>query len=239
MGSELRNREIPIVVPFVSGHSRARWVKTFLIVVIVFTSVILVPLAIPAAAGVVRDEFGVYGALLGLASVICLLFSLIAVVFFFIWIHRTHRNLPSLGASGLEYSPAWAVSGFFIPLVNLFLPFRVVTEIWKASDPKADISDGLAWKSAPTSPLISYWWALLLILFPVTSIVAWITDPDLAFYHPQPMLGSLVLVWYLLYILAAILAKRLVKNIDTRQEEKHRRTSTAGKTSVTGFQETS
>ena len=225
MGSELGNREIPIVVPFVSGHSRARWVKTFLIVVIVFTSVILVPLAIPAATGIVRDEFGVYGALLGLASVICLLFSLITVVFFLIWIHRTHRNLPSLGASGLEYSPAWAVSGFFVPLVNLFLPFRVVKEIWKASDPTVDISDGLAWKSASTSPLITYWWTLLLILFPVSSIAAWIIETHVRvnFFYPPPWLGWLVLVWYLLYILAAILSKRLVKNIDIRQEEKHRR----------------
>jgi len=239
MDSESRNRELPIVMPFVSGHPRARRVKIFLIVVIVVTFVTLVPLAIPAAAGIVRDEYGFYGAFLGLASVICLLFSIIAAAFFFIWIHRVHHNLPSLGASGLKYSPAWAVGGFLIPFVNLFLPSRVVTEIWKASDPTVDISDGLAWKSAPTSPLITYWWILLLILFPVSLIVAWIIEPRVQFYHPPPMLGALVLIWSLLYILAAILVKRLVKNIDTRQEEKHRRTSTAGKTSVTGFQEPS
>ncbi len=218
-----RDKRSTNLTTFISGHSRARRARIFLVVVIVFTSVTLVPLIIPAAAGIINDPFGAYGALLGLASFICLLFSIIAAAFFFVWIHRVHRNLTSLGNSGLEYSPKWAVGGFFIPIVNLFLPPRFITELWKASDPTVITSDGLAWKSARSSSLVTYWWAILLILFPVAPIVAWITQLDLSFYHPQPGTGWFVLFWYLLYILAAILAKRLVKNIDTRQEEKHRR----------------
>ena len=59
------------------------------------------------------------------------------VVAFSMWIHRAYANLPALGnpKEGLEYSPRWAVGGFFIPIVNLFVPYRAVKEIWVKSDP--------------------------------------------------------------------------------------------------------
>ncbi|MFC1995866.1 DUF4328 domain-containing protein [Chloroflexota bacterium] len=54
----------------------------------------------------------------------------ITAVLFYMWIHRAHRNLPSLGVSGLKYSPGWAVGGFFIPILNLRI-FRLDKYILK------------------------------------------------------------------------------------------------------------
>ena len=34
------------------------------------------------------------------------------------------------GAQGMQVSPAWAVSGFFVPIIHLFLPYQAVKEIW-------------------------------------------------------------------------------------------------------------
>jgi hypothetical protein len=84
-------------------------------------------------------------------------------IVFFIWIHRAHRNLPSLYATDLRFTPGWAVGWFFVPIMSLFRPYQVASEIWKASDPKVNITDGTAWKSAATSPIIGWWWAFFLI----------------------------------------------------------------------------
>jgi len=86
-----------------------------------------------------------------------------AGVAFLIWIHRAHRNLPSLHAADLRFTPGWAVGWFFIPIMNLFRPYQVASEIWKASDPKVDTTDGTSWKSVATSPIVGWWWAFFLI----------------------------------------------------------------------------
>ena len=99
-------------------------------------------------------------ALIGFAQFVLLV---AAGVVFLIWIHRVHRNLPSLHAADLRFTPGWAVGWFFIPIMSLFRPYQVASEIWKASDPKVDTTDGTAWKSAATSPIVGWWWALFLI----------------------------------------------------------------------------
>jgi hypothetical protein len=62
-----------------------------------------------------------------------------------IWMHRAFRNLPALGEQGLRWSPAWAAGGWFIPLANFVIPYRVMRELWSSC------GDG--------QPLPQRWWA--------------------------------------------------------------------------------
>lgn len=86
-----------------------------------------------------------------------------AGVAFLIWIHRAHRNLPSLHAADLRFTPGWAVGWFFVPIMSLFRPYQVASEIWKASDPNVDTIDNTSWKNSATSPIVGWWWAFFLI----------------------------------------------------------------------------
>jgi hypothetical protein len=88
---------------------------------------------------------------------------LLTAVFFLIWIYRTHKNLTVLGATELKYSPGWAVGGFFVPLVNLFRPYQVVTEIWKASAREARRGGGINWKYEHVPVYFGVWWGLGLL----------------------------------------------------------------------------
>jgi hypothetical protein len=83
-------------------------------------------------------------------------------IVFLIWIHKAHKNLLSLNVSNLRFTPGWAVGWFFVPVMSLFRPYQVVSEIWKASYPKAD-ANTTYWKSIPTSPLVGWWWTLFII----------------------------------------------------------------------------
>jgi len=135
------------------------------------------------------------------------------------WIHRAHRNLPSLGAEGLKYSPAWAVGGFFIPIWNLFRPYQVTQEIWKASDPSIGINDRLAWKQAPASSLVSIWWFLWLVTGFISNIYIRmsLTAETLEQLY---QLSWAILILDSLGIIAALFAILVVRNIDSRQIEK-------------------
>jgi hypothetical protein len=83
-------------------------------------------------------------------------FILTAIVFL-TWIHRANRNVRALGASGMQYTPGWAVGFYFVPLLNLWKPYLVMREIWQASVRAGN------WQSVPSSPLLGWWWALYIV----------------------------------------------------------------------------
>jgi hypothetical protein len=85
---------------------------------------------------------------------------LVTAVVFLIWFFRAHRNLGALGAQHLQYSPAWAVGGWFVPFLNLVRPCQVAQEIWRFSDPSGIRSPVYA---AHGSALVGWWWAMWII----------------------------------------------------------------------------
>ncbi|HVQ09284.1 MAG TPA: DUF4328 domain-containing protein [Allosphingosinicella sp.] len=72
---------------------------------------------------------------------------------FLVWLYRAEINARALGAEDMMVSPGWAVGWFFVPLVQLVMPFLAVRELWKASATPRD------WQLRPASPVIALWWA--------------------------------------------------------------------------------
>jgi hypothetical protein len=80
-------------------------------------------------------------------------------VAFLAWIHRAHFNLTLGGLRDLVYTPGKAVIGFFIPIMNLVRPYRVVKEIWAGSVHLASGAPLRSWGQNPiTASLIDWWW---------------------------------------------------------------------------------
>ena len=59
------------------------------------------------------------------------LVALGAGVAFFMWVYRANQNARDLSGNELEFSPGWSVGWFFVPIAALFMPYRVVAEIWR------------------------------------------------------------------------------------------------------------
>ena len=75
----------------------------------------------------------------------------LAILMVALWIHRAAANARAL-SSGMDVSPGWAVGWYFVPIANLFLPFRAMDQIWRIShDPEA-------WRRKPTPTIIRWWW---------------------------------------------------------------------------------
>ncbi|MFC2027701.1 DUF4328 domain-containing protein, partial [Chloroflexota bacterium] len=148
------------------------------------------------------------------------------------WIHRAYRNLPFLHAQGLSFSPGWAVGWFFIPVAGLVQPYRVLSEIWKASDPDMNGKDGISWKEAQLPKIVVCWWALFLASWVARFVASSLADPGdssdaVTFLEFREYLDSLLvhryafLASHIIYILGFLTTIYLVRTINKRQENKH------------------
>lgn len=146
---------------------------------------------------------------------------LLIAVFFLIWIYRAHKNLKVFGATELKYSPAWAVASFFVPLLNIFRPYQVIAEIWKASAKDVRRGGGATWKFEHIPAYFGVWWGL------------WLLSGLLDFFSAFMILGGglsnqqLVasryrLVYDVVSITCALLAIVVVLRITARQETTNR-----------------
>ena len=75
----------------------------------------------------------------------------------------------AIGASGLKQQ-SWTLGGWIIPFFNLFKPYQVINEIYKAGDSTYVASDG--WKRVDGSGLLLTWW----MFWAVTHLLGWIAS---------------------------------------------------------------
>jgi hypothetical protein len=136
-----------------------------------------------------------------LAERLGLLAMLIAAIPFIMWLFRSHRNLPALRAAPLTFSPGWTIAAWFIPLANLVVPYLVVQEVYRGSNP-AGAGDRLD-RLGSGSLLVMLWWFLWVAANVVSTVgVIMITSqgigpPDMG--ARQPDLGVIQIgAWLLL-----------------------------------------
>ena len=215
------------VRPFSSAHSLAELV---IILLAICASINLVAIAVNFSGTLTQvtdlittnGTLSIVGTLQGLAP-------LIAWIFFLIWFYRAHGNLRALGVRRGRYSSRWSILLFFVPLLNLYYTYDLVKELWKQSSPDLGLSDDFLKQHAATpeqypskTALVGWWWG-----FTIASIVAARTSLTM------DMLGAgtsdqITAVWITmisdaLAITASIMLILVVKKIDVRQDEKHRR----------------
>ena len=160
----------------------------------------------------------IYGAV-GLLQVA---FLIAAGIPFLMWLHRTYRNLGSLGTTG-QYSPGWAVGYFFVPILNLFRPYQVLTEIWSGSDPSQHTQDN-SLSIPPEGPtLVMGWWGLFLASGFLSNSASRMMMREETTSGLQLATGVMLLA-DLTSVVAAILAILMVKRIEERQATSHQLT---------------
>jgi hypothetical protein len=157
-----------MILPYDSARPRARVVNGLLWAFIALQILALWPAfheisrlrAVRAGEEVVEEITpAVIGAIaIGLAFMVV---YVLLIVFWMMWVHRTYRNLRPLGADGLSYSPGWAVGYWFIPILNLFRPYQVMRETWRASDPRH--GGGTQWMGVAAPSALGAWWAAHLL----------------------------------------------------------------------------
>lgn len=213
-----------VVYPFASGRTRAKWAVGLIAANLVFgvlligSSILQILLLNRIAAGddvafaVLENNDIRHLALGGLHA----LSFYMAVVAFSMWFHRVHRNLPSLAAGELKYTPGWGVAYFFIPIVQLFRPVQVMGEIWRGSDPGnvqgADVLPN-------STNRVALWWTFWILgVIGERIIVGLSRSQDSA---------SLLSTWaaiggVTIFLVAGLLLVSVIRTIDKNQTTRHK-----------------
>ncbi len=130
-----------------------------------------------------------------------------AAVAFLMWQFRVSGNLRRFGMPNQRFSPEWGVVAWFIPIVNLFLSYQVIAEIWRGST----ATDQEKWDKLSAPFVMKVWWGchLLggLILLPIGEKVT-------QAYILMDMLGAGATG------IAGVILICLVKQITDRQEDR-------------------
>ncbi|MET9881805.1 DUF4328 domain-containing protein [Streptomyces sp. NPDC006430] len=81
---------------------------------------------------------------------------LATAVVFIIWFHRVRVNGETFQPDAFDQTRGWAIGSWFVPVGNLFIPFRIAKQIWNASTQWGP--DG-SYRHVSTAP-IGAWWAM-------------------------------------------------------------------------------
>jgi hypothetical protein len=122
--------------------------------------------------------------------------SCVALVMFMVWLYRARINADGRGWPQRE-SPGWAIGAWFVPVVNLWLPFQIMADIWRAGLPPEE--------RANRAILPGIWWACL----SVGSLLPYVTarSANLAWHADIPIFGKIT------GVLAAIMTALLVQKV--------------------------
>jgi hypothetical protein len=211
---------------FQSGHTRAMWTMA-LIVVSMALSATGVGLwgvhlgnvgAFESGAKTVQQLQDSKDAGLAIDAWIIIVIAVTAIPWL-LWQYRAHANLRALGVSGLKYSPGWAVGWWFIPFANIVLPFLVMRELWKASDPEASSLD---WMARRATPLLGLWWACRLLAHLFLQI-GFVLDDNLNALSDLRTEAWMFILADLSLLGLGALAIALIRSIDQRQARKYER----------------
>ncbi|MFI5566696.1 DUF4328 domain-containing protein [Streptomyces sp. NPDC051740] len=66
------------------------------------------------------------------AGQVQLVTSLLCAALFITWFFQTRRRTELLAPNWFRKGPGWAIGAWFIPVANLWLPYRIAADMWNA-----------------------------------------------------------------------------------------------------------
>lgn len=147
-----------------------------------------------------------------------------AAVAFLRWMYTSHRNLPALYAPPQLYSSGWAIGGWFLPVANLMIPYQVMQEIFRGSEPYG-LRQTPTLRLGSPSGVVDLWWCGWITY----NILGWtgallLTAPNVAF--SDPLEGLWVGAWMMVItcpvrIATAIFLLSIIFIVNDNQQKRY------------------
>ncbi len=137
----------------------------------------------------------------GALGILTILVFLGCAISWSMWKYKLYESLHAVYGLETERSAGWAVGSYFIPFVNIYLPYQIMKEIWDTQTMQGAELGG--------NP-VGYWWGMWLVSnFATQAVVRWseggFQDLPIAYLFTD-----------VLNILSAVFAILLVKRITAR-----------------------
>ncbi|MFI1533213.1 DUF4328 domain-containing protein [Streptomyces anandii] len=142
---------------------------------------------------------------------------LVTGVVFIAWFYRARVNAEYFAQDVCTMARGWAIGAWFVPIGNLWLPYRVASEMWQAS--AQSTSDG-SWRTVSKAP-VNAWWALVIASVVVGRVGSAATDAATTLAGLRHAV-ALTALGDLLNAVAAVLAIVFVRRLTRMQQASHR-----------------
>lgn len=167
------------------------------------------------ASGSRRTTSGDPGALTCLCSSVILIYYVFYLVFNLRWLYLAHSNLASFGFP-VANSPGWAVGSWFVPVVNLVVPYLILRELYHGSLPDARIQPnggGILTNYREPTPdwFVCFWFT------GVATLGLMLVSVFLHFLGAPAFGAALSITASLLSIVATLLWIKLIESVEERQ----------------------
>ncbi|HMF84194.1 MAG TPA: DUF4328 domain-containing protein [Acidimicrobiia bacterium] len=153
------------------------------------------------------------------AMIVLLGFLQIAIfVLLVIWLYRAAKNNEALGRQSPRLGPGWAIGGWFIPIAQFVIPFIVMDDVWRGSDPSIARGDP-GWRRSST--LGAIWaWLVFVVIWLIPSTIA-SSSGDVRADEPDKVRRDDILriIGSFGAVVAAVFAIVVIRRISARQEE--------------------
>jgi hypothetical protein len=143
------------------------------------------------------------------------LLFLILTILTIIWLYNAYRNMEDKYHISPYYKPYWTILGFFIPIVNLYMPIVIVSELYCASKNYARIlKDQNSQHNEQNTPAIVVFWWLSLLLAAAPSFVL------IRMLHINTRPARLVegIAQSLMLFASAVLMARIIRKVSLKNE---------------------
>jgi hypothetical protein len=139
-------------------------------------------------------------------------------VLLIIWLYRAAKNNEALGRHNPRLGPGWAIGGWFIPIAWWVIPFIVLDDVWRGSDPSIPRGDP-SWRRSKTFPAI-WAWAVTAAILTIPNAIA-SSGGDVRADEPEKVRRDDILriIAAAGGIIAAVLAIVVIRKVAARQEE--------------------
>jgi hypothetical protein len=109
-----------------------------------------------SGGGDIEGGYHEYSRWVGIYSVLLL----VCAGLFIAWFFQAYKNLRRLGVANLRYGNGWAIGSWFVPILGMWRPKQIANDVWRGSEPGAEVSSG--WKAVSVPSFLHWWWGLFL-----------------------------------------------------------------------------
>ncbi|MFJ9447207.1 DUF4328 domain-containing protein [Kitasatospora sp. NPDC101235] len=131
-----------------------------------------------------------------------------AGIAFLVWLWRARINSELMsGAAAHRRARGWVVGGWTVPVANLWIPYQVVSDIWRASAPR---------RSASVT-LVNAWWAPFAVAAVIVRPMQWRTAEQFDSEHDVLTNANLSTLLTALEVVAGLLIVLIIRRVTAWQ----------------------
>ncbi len=103
-------------------------------------------------------------------AIFYLITFIISGITFILWFRRAYYNLHTK-VKFLELSEGWAAGSWFVPVLNLFRPYRIMNELYQETK-DLFIKNNIQFNQSFSTKYVGWWWTLWIIHNLITQFIS-------------------------------------------------------------------